>query len=69
MVAGSDASPVWIRVCAWCGVLLPGPEPGPESGAVRPVTTHGICQPCRDAFLRAPFDDAPTNRPDTAVSG
>ena len=69
MVAGSDASPVWIRVCAWCGVVLPGPEPRPESAAVRPVTTHGICLPCRDAFLRAPFDEGPTARPDTAVTG
>jgi len=64
MVAGSNASPAWIRVCAWCGVVLPGPEPGPESAAVRPVTTHGICPPCRDAFLRAPFDEGPASRPD-----
>jgi len=69
MVAGSDASPVWIRVCAWCGVVLPGPEPGPESAAVRPITTHGICPPCRDAFLRAPFDGGPASRPDATVTG
>ena len=59
MGPSAESSLAWIRVCAWCGVVLPGPEPGPESAAVRPVTTHGICPPCRDAFLRAPFDEGP----------
>lgn len=66
MVAGSDSSPGWIRVCAWCGVLLPGAEPQPKSAAVQPVTTHGICPPCRDAFLRAPFDEGPAARSDAS---
>ena len=64
MGPSAESSPAWIRVCAWCGVVLPGPEPGPKSAAVRPVTTHGICPPCRDAFLRAPFDEGPASRPD-----
>jgi hypothetical protein len=64
MASSAESSPAWIRVCAWCGVVLSGPEPGPASAAVRPVTTHGICPPCLDAFLCAPFDAGPGTRPD-----
>jgi len=42
----------WIRVCAWCGVLLPEHEGSPRERDSSAVVTHGICPTCLDAWLR-----------------
>lgn len=51
MAADSGAPPTWIRVCAWCGLSLPGGD-GTTQPAGNPSVTHGICPACRDEFIR-----------------
>jgi len=52
MPAKPDRSPMLVRVCAWCGITIPGGERIPKSGTPAPLVTHSICQACRDAFIR-----------------
>jgi hypothetical protein len=56
MAADSGTSPIWIRVCAWCGLSLPGDGAMPEPAA-RSSISHGICPACRDEFIRAVLAD------------
>jgi len=53
MPADSGSSPIWIRVCAWCGISLPGGDATPEPAGNSLLVTHGICPGCRDEFIRA----------------
>ena len=51
----TDSGPpaVWTRVCAWCGITLPGGDLTPEPTGGSPLVTHGICPGCKDRFIRA----------------
>jgi hypothetical protein len=53
MPAGSGSPPVWLRVCAWCGISLAGDAMTPESPGGSALVTHGICPGCREEFIRA----------------
>jgi hypothetical protein len=53
MPADSGFSPVWMRVCAWCGIILPGDDLASEFAGGPPRITHGICPECRDELIRA----------------
>jgi hypothetical protein len=57
MPAGSGPPPVWMRVCAWCGISLAedGMTPKPPGGSA--IVTHGICPVCREEFIRAVADE------------
>jgi hypothetical protein len=53
MPASSGSPPVWMRVCAWCGISLAGDAMTPESPGGSALVTHGICPGCREEFIRA----------------
>ncbi len=63
MPADSGYSPVWMRVCAWCGIILPGDDVTPGPTSVSPRITHGICPDCRDEFIRAVAAERAAIRP------
>lgn len=52
MPADSGCLPKWIRMCAWCGVLLPERDGSLRERDSSAVVTHGICPTCLDAWLR-----------------
>lgn len=68
MPADSEPSPVWVRVCAWCGILLPGEGQPQDSGAGPALTTHGICPSCRDAFIGAVIAERATPKRDSPAA-
>lgn len=65
MPADSGSSSVWMRVCAWCGITLPGDEVTPGPAGISPLVTHGICPGCRDKFIRAVAAEQEAVRPNT----
>lgn len=52
MSTESEHLPIWIQVCAWCGISLPVGDTAPPA-AGRSSVTHGICPNCREEFIRA----------------
>jgi hypothetical protein len=63
MLADSGSLSVWMRVCAWCGITLPGEDVTPEPAGASPRITHGICPDCKDEFIRAVAAQKATARP------
>ena len=63
MLADSGPSTIWIRVCAWCGINLPGDEVTPEPAGSIPRITHGICPDCCDKLIRTTAAERATIRP------
>jgi hypothetical protein len=53
MPADSEPSKIWIRVCAWCRMVLSGENQSQDPAVGSSMTTHGICPSCRDEFIRA----------------
>jgi len=64
MPADSEPSPVWLRVCAWCGIVLQEDGQPLASAAISAMTTHGICPICRDAFIGAATGERTTPQRD-----
>jgi hypothetical protein len=52
MPADSGSFPNWVRMCAWCGVLLPERDGTLRERDSSTVITHGICPTCLDAWVR-----------------
>jgi hypothetical protein len=69
MTADSEPSPIWIRLCAWCGNPLPGEEKAQDPITPLSILTHGICQMCRDAFFRGLATDRPRTDIDSPPAG
>ncbi len=52
MQADSGSFPKWVRMCAWCGVLMPESDGTLRERDPSAIFTHGICPACRDAGVR-----------------
>jgi hypothetical protein len=52
MPADSGSFPNWVRICAWCGVLLPEHDGTVRECDSSTVITHGICPSCLEAWVR-----------------
>jgi len=66
MQADSGSFPKWVRMCAWCGVLLPESDGTLRERYSPAVITHGICPACRDAWFR---DIKPDTVPASPAAG
>ena len=69
MEAESEPLPIWIQVCAWCGVSLQAGDALPAPATGTPATTHGICPSCRDEFIRALTAEWAASRPAKPSAG
>jgi len=63
MQADSGSFPKWVRMCAWCGMMLPEADGTLRERDPSAVITHGICPACRDTWVRdMKLDPAPASR-------
>ena len=69
MQADSGSFPKWVRMCAWCGVLLPERDGTLRERDPSAVITHGICPACRDAWVREMKPDVAPASPRAGAPG
>jgi hypothetical protein len=69
MQANSGSFPKWVRLCAWCGVLLPEPDGTLRERDPSAAITHGICPVCREAWVRDMKPDVVPAPPRAGVLG